>query len=132
MSGTSGVERVVARALMWGGLLSVSLMLGGLAVYALQGQPHVRDAVGVVHHRQVGRARDVFTSLGDIRQALSERPPDALAITALGLLCLLVTPVVGVALAIPAFWREGDRQYALIAAAVLAMLLVSFTLAAGA
>ena len=45
MSAASGVERVVARMLAWGGLLSVSLMLGGLVVYALQGQPHVDNRV---------------------------------------------------------------------------------------
>ena len=129
MSATSGVERVVARMLAWGGLLSVSLMLGGLVVYALQGQPHVHDVLAVAHDRQAGRAVDVFTSLNDVGRALRQRPPDGLAITTLGLVCLLVTPVAGVALAIPAFWREGDRQYALIAAVVLAMLLVSFVVA---
>jgi uncharacterized membrane protein len=41
----------------------------------------------------------------------------------------VLSTLAGVALAIPAFWREGDRQYALIAAAVLAMLLVSFVVA---
>ena len=132
MSATSGVERVVARMLAWGGLLSVLLTLGGLAVYALQGQPHVHDVLAVVRDRQAGRAVDVFTSLGDVRRALRQRPPDGLAITTLGLVCLLATPVAGVALAIPAFWREGDRQYALIAAAVLAMLLVSFAVAGAA
>jgi uncharacterized membrane protein len=132
MSAGSAVERLVARVLMWGGLLSVSLVLGGLAVYALQGQPHVRDVVRVVHSRQAGRALDVFTSLADVRRGLGQRPPDALAITALGLVCLLATPVAGVALAIRGFWHEGDRLYALIAAAVLAMLLVSVTLAGGA
>jgi hypothetical protein len=30
--------------------------------------------------------------------------------------------MVGVAVAVASFWRQGDRQYALIAAAVLAML----------
>jgi uncharacterized membrane protein len=84
-----------------------------------------------VHNREAGRALDVFTSLADVRRALSQHPPDPLGVTALGLVCLLATPVAGVALAIPAFWRAGDRQYALIAAAVLAMLLVSAALAGG-
>jgi uncharacterized membrane protein len=132
VSATSGVERVVARLLAWGGLLSVSLMLGGLVVYVLQGQPHVHDVLAAVRDRQAGGAVDVFTSLGDLRRALRQRPLDGLALTTLGLVCLLVTPVAGVALAVPAFWREGDRQYALIAAAVLAMLLVSFAVAGGA
>lgn len=132
MSGPSAVERLVARALLWGGLLSVSLMLGGLVVYAAQGQPAARDVVRVVHNRQAGHAVDVFTSLGDVRRALAHRPPDALAIATLGLVCLLVTPVAGVALAAIAFWRQGDRTYTTIAAAVLALLLASLALAGGA
>ena len=131
MSGSSAVERVVARALLWGGLLSVSLMLGGLAVYAVQGPPQARDVVRVVRNRQAGRAVDVFTSLGDVRRALTRRPPDALAIATLGRVCLLATPVAGVALATLSFWRYGDRQYAVIAAAVLALLLASLALATG-
>ncbi len=132
MSGPSAVERVVARALLWGGLLSVSLMIGGLAVYAAHGQPEARDVVRVLHNRQAGRAVDVFTSLSDVRRALGRRPPDALAIATLGLVCLLATPVAGVALASVSFWRQGDRQYAVIAAAVLTLLLASLTLAGGA
>jgi uncharacterized membrane protein len=132
VSGPSAVERLVARALLWGGLLSVSLMLGGLVVYAAQGQPEARDVVRVLHNRQAGRAVDVFTSLGDVRRALARRPPDALAIATLGLVCLLVTPVAGVALASIAFWRQGDLTYTAIAAAVLALLLASLALAGGA
>jgi uncharacterized membrane protein len=131
VSAPAPVERIVSRVLTWGGLLSVCLMLAGLAAFVLQGQPHVREIVRVVHNREAGRALDVFTSLADVRRALSQHPPDPLGVTALGLVCLLATPVAGVALAIPAFWRAGDRQYALIAAAVLAMLLVSAALAGG-
>jgi uncharacterized membrane protein len=131
MSVSSTVERAVARALLWGGVFSVSIMLGGLALYAVQGHPHARDAVRVMHNRQAGRAVDVFTSLSDVRRALGQRPVDALAVATLGLLALLATPMVGVAVAVASFWRQGDRQYALIAAAVLAMLLVSLALATG-
>jgi uncharacterized membrane protein len=126
------VERLVARVLLWGGLLSVSLILGGLVVYAATGHPHAREIVRVVHNRETGRAIDVFTSLGDVRRALVQRPPDPLAITALGLVCLLATPAVGVAVAVAGFWRAGDRLYAGIAAIVLAMLVLSFAVAGGA
>jgi len=131
MSAPVAVERVIARLLMLGGLLSVSLVLVGLVVYAAQGHPEAREMVRVVHNREAGRAVDVFTSLGDVRRALAQRPPDPLAVTALGLVCLLATPVLGVAAAGVGFWRAGDREYALIAGVVLAMLLLSFALAAG-
>jgi uncharacterized membrane protein len=129
MSAPKAVERVIARTLMWGGLIGVSLMLAGVVVYAAHGQPPVRDVVRVVRNRQAGRAVDVFVTLDDVGRALGRRPPDPLAITALGLVCLLATPVVGVALAAVSFWGAGDRLYALIAAGVLAMLLVGFGVA---
>jgi uncharacterized membrane protein len=56
---------------------------------------------------------------------------DPLAVTALGLVALMATPIVAVALAIPAFLRTGDRRYAVIAAIVLAMLVVSLGVAGG-
>jgi uncharacterized membrane protein len=131
MSAPVKVERVIGRLLLMGGLLSVSLMLAGLIFYAVLGHPQAREIVRVVHNREAGRAVDVFASLGDVRRALAQRPPDPLAITALGLVLLLVTPVLGVAAASAGFWRAGDRDYAVIAGIVLAMLLLSFALAAG-
>jgi uncharacterized membrane protein len=56
---------------------------------------------------------------------------DPLAVTALGLVALMATPILAVALAIPAFLRAGDRRYAAIAAFVLTLLVVSLTLAGG-
>jgi uncharacterized membrane protein len=131
MSTLARVERLIARVLLLGGVLSVSLVLGGLVFYAVQGRPEAREIVRVVRNREAGRAVDVFSSLGDVRRALERHPPDPLALTALGLLCLLVTPVLGVAVAAVAFWRAGDRDYAAIAGVVLGMLLLSFALAAG-
>jgi uncharacterized membrane protein len=131
VSAGPSVERVVARTLKWGGLLSVSLIFGGLAVYTLQGVASGAVLAPGLHERPGQAGVEVFTSLADIRRALARHPPDALAIAALGLACLLATPVTAVGLAIPAFWREGDRQYAAIAAVVLGMLLVSLALAGG-
>jgi uncharacterized membrane protein len=128
---TSGaVQHLVGRVLLWGGLLSISLVVAGLVAYAWQGAPHAQDIVRAVHVRQSGPGLDVYTTLGEVRRALGQHPPDALALAALGLVCLLATPVAGVALAIAAFWQQGDREYTAIAAALLAMLLVSFALAA--
>ena len=129
MSRPVAIERIIARILTFGGLFSIALVLGGLVVYAAAGHPQAREIVRV-HNREAGRAVDVFTSLGDVWRALAQRPPDPLAITALGLVCLLVTPVLGVAAAAVAFWRSGDRDYAAISGIVLAMLVLSFALAA--
>lgn len=51
---------------------------------------------------------------------------DPLAIIALGLLLLLATPVVRVAVSIVAFALEGDRRYVIITTLVLLILLASF------
>ena len=131
MRAPTPVERLIAGLLLLGGLLSLSLMVVGLVVYAVGDHSQAREIVRVVKNRQAGLAVDVFTSLADIRRALGQRPPDPLAITALGLVCLLVTPVLAVAAASVAFWRHGDRDYAAVAGIVLGMLLLSFALAAG-
>ena len=59
MSAPARVERLIARLLLLGGLLSVSLMLGGLVVYAIQERPEAREIVRVVKNREAGRAVDV-------------------------------------------------------------------------
>jgi uncharacterized membrane protein len=106
------VEGLVARVLLWGGLLSLAL------------------------HRAVTPKRDarqpeVFVSLTEVFGGLATRPVDPLAVIALGLVLLLVTPVLGVALAIPGFLAVSDRRYAAIAAIVLTMLVLGTLLAGG-
>ena len=127
----SGVERAVARVLLGGGLVSVSLMLAGLFALAAHDQRHAWEGVRIVQNRRAGGAPDVFTTLGDVRRGLSRRPLDGLAIATLGLLCLLATPVAGVAAALVCFWRQRDRPYVVISALLLALLLVSLALARG-
>jgi uncharacterized membrane protein len=56
---------------------------------------------------------------------------DPLAIIALGLLLLLATPVLRVAVSIVAFALERDWRYTAITALVLAILIVSFLLGRG-
>ena len=132
MRSPGSVERAVARVLLWGGLLSVALMLSGLALYAAQGDLRFHEAVWVVQDRQAGGVVDVFTSLNDVCRGLRREPPEAPAIAMLGLLCLLATPVAGVGVAAVGFWQQRDRPYTLISAFVLAMLLLSLALAGGA
>jgi uncharacterized membrane protein len=112
------VERRIGRVLLWGGLLSGALMLGGLALSVVRGLPH--------------SALPALVSLRSLVAALGADPLDPVAVITLGIALLLATPVVGVATAVPGFLREGDRQYATIALIVLAMLLTSTLLAIGA
>jgi len=130
VSATADIQRVVGRVLLVGGVLSLLLIVLGLAIYVAEGAPGALEIVTAVHQHGTASALDVYPTLGSVRRALAQHPPDGLAVTALGLVCLLATPVVGVALAIGAFWRHGDREYTVIAATILTMLLVSFVLAA--
>jgi uncharacterized membrane protein len=123
MSPSRAVEHLVARVLLGGGLLSTILIAGGLALYLWQAWPpgtHPAPA-----------PNDTVASPGGVRAGLSRWPPDPLALSTLGLVCLLATPVAGVALAAAAFWARGDGTYAAIAGIVLGMLLVSLAVAGG-
>ena len=127
------VERVVSRILWWGGVASIALMLIGLAGYAAR--VDIRSDGFEISRRveqgQAGAAPNVFTSLRQVIDGLRRRPVDSLAITAVGLLALLGTPVVAVVAAIPVFLAQGDRRYALIST-VLALALIGSLLLGGA
>lgn len=123
------VERLVARTLLAGGLVGIALILLGGGLYAVHGgfHHHVLDLT----RPPGGPPPGVFTSVRQVLDGLRRRPMDPLAVAALGLVALMATPIMAVALAIPAFLRAGDRRYAAIAAIVLTMLVVSLTVAGG-
>jgi uncharacterized membrane protein len=127
------VEGLVARVLLWGGLLSLALVVLGLGLYAAQGgfHAHLLDLHRAVTPKRDARQPEVFVSLTEVFGGLATRPVDPLAVIALGLVLLLVTPVLGVALAIPGFLAVSDRRYAAIAAIVLTMLVLGTLLAGG-
>ena len=128
------VEALIARLLLWGGLVSVALVLSGLVAYAAHGgfAHHVIELRQPAPSARVGHPPDVFVSLAEVLHGLTARPLDPLAIVALGLVLLLMTPVLGAALAIPGFIATRDYRYAIIASIVFAMLVVSVVLAGGA
>lgn len=128
------VEALIARLLLWGGLVSIVLILLGLALYADQRGFHgqVLQLHRVVRPGRQEHPPEVFVSLSDVLRGLGARPVDPLAVIALGLVLLLMTPVLGVALAIPGFLAAGDYRYTVIAGIVFAMLVVSVLLAGGA
>jgi uncharacterized membrane protein len=132
--GATGAARLVSRVLLWGGATSVALMVIGLALFVAHGGFHAgtADFQRIVRRRAEGQPPVVFVSVREVVRGALHRPPEPLALIALGILMLVVTPVVGVATAIPAFARAGDRDYAIIATIVLAVLVVSFLLAGGA
>jgi uncharacterized membrane protein len=123
------VEGLVARALFWSGLLSIAVVILGLVLYAAHGgfHAHVLD----LHRERDAHPPTVFVSLTEVVRGLTARPLDPLAVIALGLILLLATPVLGVALAIPGFFAAGDRRYAIIATIILTMLALGALLTGG-
>lgn len=129
----AGVERVISRVLFLGGVVSVGIALLGLVLHfvvqAIAARPH--EVERLAWRQATGHSPHVFVSVPEIWRALTASPPEPLALTAIGLLLLLVTPIVGVGVAVVGFRRERDRDYTVIAAIVLGMLLVSFLIAGG-
>jgi uncharacterized membrane protein len=131
---TPGVEWVIAQILLWGGLLGGLLVVLGLILFAGHGgfERPVLEVQRLIRPGRADHPPEVFVSVPEVLRGLRARPVDPLAVIALGLVLLLITPVVSVAAAIPAFFGEGDRQYAAVAGIVLSMLLMSLLLAGGA
>ena len=124
------VEMIVSRVLFWGGLVSIVLMLLGLVGYAVRTtrDGDVLNFQRLVENREHARSTEVFVSLAAIGKGLRQRPIDPLAVAALGIVLLLLTPVLGVVVALVGFWTAGDRRYTVIAGIILVELVVSFLL----
>src|SRR5262249_15608653 len=121
------VEALVAHVLLWGGLVSIALVVVGLGLSASHEgfRSHSIDLSRVVRPGRHAHPADVFVSLGEVYRGVTAHPIDPAATIALGLIVLLATPVLGVAVAIVGFLAAGDRQYAAVAAIVFAMLVLA-------
>jgi uncharacterized membrane protein len=113
------MDRIISVVLRGGVLLSAGLLIVGALLYFARvlwgGAP--ANPLSFPHTFD-----DVFYGLGH---------GDPLAILALGLIVLLLTPVARVLISIFAFARERDWLYVGITALVLLILLVSFLLGRG-
>jgi uncharacterized membrane protein len=129
-----GVERTIAHVLFWGGLVSIGLVVIGLVLYAAHGSfaDHTIDLRQLSVSGRDAHPPGVFVSVAEVVHGLRTRPVDPLAVIALGIVLLLMTPVAGVTLAIPSFLAADDHRYATIAVIVFLMLAVSVILAGGA
>ena len=111
------MEQVISRTLQAGLALSASIIGLGVVVWAVTG-----DGGYAAGESPVG--------LGEAwAGALVLRP---LALVQLGLLALVVTPVVRVAVSVVLWWRRRDWAYVAITGTVLALLALSFWLGASA
>ena len=115
------MDLLLARLLRGGVLLAAGVALVGGAIYVAQ---YGMQATG--HHTFASEPDDLRSVWGIIRGAatLRSRP-----LIQLGLLLLIATPIVRVAVSLVAFAKQKDRMYVVVTSIVLALL--CFSLFAG-
>lgn len=106
----SPIYRAAIAVLTWGFRLGAALLVVGLFVAAIKGEPlkHKAEAYS-----------DVLPAVFDGK---------ASGIVDLAILCLVATPVVAVAAVAFGFFRIGDRRYGALSLAMLCVLAVSISL----
>jgi uncharacterized membrane protein len=111
------IEQVIGRLLQIGVLISgLVVVVGGVALLVRHG------AVPADFRTFRGEPSELSTLGGIVRGA---RRLDSAAIVQLGLVLLIATPVMRVALTLVAFWMQRDRLYVYITAFVLTLLVYS-------
>jgi uncharacterized membrane protein len=113
----SKTELFISNILRGGVLLSATIIVIGVVMFYARYSMHAADAHSFPH------------SLGAVISGIARA--DARSVIVLGLLVLLITPVLRVAVSIVAFAIESDWRYVVITAIVLFVLLLSFFLGRG-
>lgn len=121
------LERAVALVLRVGVVVSSSMLLAGTVV-TLVASSSRRAAGSAVAGLRRGTLRQhgwpTYHNIGDVvRAALHGRGP---GLVMLGVLLLVATPVMRVAVSVVGFLLERDRRFVVITALVLCVLLGSF------
>jgi len=121
------IENLISITLRTGVLVSIAVILAGL-IFTFAHHPAYfssRPALG-----QLIDAREHFTSsIGGVAQGV--RASRGQAIIMLGILLLIATPIVRVAISVFLFAAEHDRRYVVITATVLVLLLISLVTGLG-
>jgi uncharacterized membrane protein len=115
------VEFLISLTLRTGVIVSVAVMILGLTVTFVHHPDyfHSRPALG-----ELTNSREIFANtLGAVLRGVRDLRGQSIA--TLGILLLIATPVVRVAISVVVFAAQRDRRYVLITAVVLALLLTS-------
>ena len=110
-------EIIISNVLRGGVLLSAFIILVGVVMFYARYLPNGGRTIS---------DHPFPHSVAAVISGLTTGSP--LAVIALGLLVLLLTPVMRVAVSIVAFAIEGDHLYTVITSIVLAILIISFLL----
>ena len=114
-------ELLISITLRTGVVISVAVMLLGMAVTFIHHPDyfHSRPALG-----ELTNSREIFANTTSaVLRGVRELRGQSMAM--LGILLLIVTPIVRVAISVVLFVLQRDRRYVLITAVVLALLLTS-------
>jgi uncharacterized membrane protein len=120
------VDRMISWVLRSGVTISVVVVLAGMIITFAHHPEYFRSRPAL------GELTNPGTSYPSTMRAVIEgvREVRGQAIVTLGLLLLIATPVVRVAVSIAVFVIERDRLYVVITTVVLGLLLLSFVLGA--
>jgi uncharacterized membrane protein len=121
------VELVISRLLRGGVLLSMTVIFAGLVLMFAHHPDYLRSSGDLQRLTSPGAAfphtlREVADGLVNARGQ---------AVVVVGLLLLIATPILRVAVSVIAFAVERDRIFVLITSVVLAVLLLSFLVGKG-
>jgi uncharacterized membrane protein len=122
--GVRKVELAISTALRAGVITSVAIIAVGTLISYLHHPGYLYDKAEMQRLVKPGAAFP--HTLGDVVAGVKQGKGQA--IIAVGLLVLLITPVVRVAISVLAFLFERDRAFTLITVIVLGLLLLSFVL----
>jgi uncharacterized membrane protein len=118
------IELLISRMLFYGVVTSMATVLLGVVFTFIHHPDYLRSAVDL--HRLVTPGAALPHTLGDV--AVGIVAGHGQAVVTLGLILLIATPIMRVAVAMVGFALQRDRAYMIISAVVLAVLAISFFL----
>jgi uncharacterized membrane protein len=118
------IELVISTILRVGVTLSLLVIVTGTVISFVRHPGYVDSPKALLALTRPGQAMP--RTLGEIFAGVAEGRGQAIVMA--GLLLLLATPVIRVAVAILAFLAQKDRRFAVITTVVLCLLLLSFFL----
>ena len=119
------VEILLSRLLRTGVIVSLLLVVGGTAI-SFSSNTEFRSGDQATLDEIIGPSATFPHTPGAVVSGVIDLQGEA--IVALGLLVLMATPVVRVAVSVAAFAYQGDRVFVGITSIVLVLLVVSFAL----
>jgi uncharacterized membrane protein len=121
---TKHIELLISRLLLGGVAISMATVFLGLLLMFVRHPDYLQSAADLQRLTAPGGAAPC--TLGAVADGVLAGRGQA--VVALGLLLLIATPILRVAVSMVGFALQRDRTYTLISAAVLLLLLVSFLL----